>query len=300
MDYGFENDQFYIEYTACSRPHGSMRYEQELYAKNLAESSTDLWLGLSGGVDSQSVLHSFRQIDYPLRSVFFYMPGYNDQEYENVKILENKYQIDVSIIDLDPMSYKDEIEKDAADNDIPALIPVLQKKFLEQLPDDCDFITTGIDPFVYVDPNSFSSYFYQGYYLPEICRTRAMASLNRKGKNILWGLSSEFLMSIIDDEIFRSAIASARYFDGLGIDIPGKNIKTHDRYDCYIKPLIYAKYWKDELIYFPKLHGAEKINYIGGNPKFKKHAVSIPYYDFLKFMNRNDESKRKFYSNVAE
>jgi hypothetical protein len=76
-----------------------------------------------------------------------------------------------------------------------------------------------------------------------------------------------------------------------------------DRWDYYIKPLLYGKYWKDELTYFPKFAGKENIDFINVDPKYwmfmKTHAAAIPYYEFTDFMKTQGSVKKRYYENVT-
>lgn len=300
MKYGFDNGKFYIDYQSCKDGHGNMREESDRRAVELAEQGGKFMLSFSGGLDSQSVLHSFVTQDIPLETAFLYLPNYNDNEYQQVKELDKKFGVKTHIIDMDPMSVKDEVEQLAIDLDITAKNNLLQLLFLKQLPDDYNFIQIVHDPFVYVYPDYKQYGYYQGYYLPEISRERAFKHLNRTGKNIFYGDKPEFLASILDDDIFKAGITSARYYDGNGAQVPGKYLKTVDRWDYYVKPLIYAKYWGDELTYYPKYQGFENIEYLNGNDNFKKHAVIFYYDKFLEFLNTPGQLTYRMYENVPE
>jgi hypothetical protein len=300
MIYGFENNKFYINFYPCQRKHGNMREETDARALELAESGSKFILSFSGGIDSQAVLHSFYKYNIPLETAFLYLPKYNDQEYEQVKILDKKYNRKTWIIDLDPIAIKKEILAISEKLDITAKNNILQRKFLSLLPDNYDFIQMVHDP--YVLPLKNNSYYIQSYYMPEISRQRALDSLERNGKNIFYGDTTEFLMSIIDDEIFKSAIISFQYYDGNGLNHPNKNLKTVDRWDFYIKPLIYAKYWGNELIYFPKFAGFENIDYLHGNihMQTRKHMIAVDYKEFLDFNNDIGSEPKRFFENVKE
>ncbi len=298
MNYGFENGKFYVDITPCSRPHGNMREETDRKTRELAETGSKFILSFSGGVDSQSVLHSFHTQNIPLETAFLYLPGYNDNEYEQVQIIDKKYGRKTWVIDIDPISCKDEIIKVSEELDISAKNNVMQRKFLSMLPDGYDFIQMAHDP--YVNKYNDIVYYVQSYYLPEISRQRALDSLNRTGKNIFYGDSSEFLMSIIDDDVFKAAVSTMQYFDGNGLEKDRTYLKSVDRWDYYIKPLIYGKYWKDELIYFPKYAGFEKVEYLYGNEKLtqKQHMVGIEYHKLLEWCNKIGGKTHRFYENV--
>jgi hypothetical protein len=291
MNYGFENNQFYVEFPALTRVPGNMREESDRRARELAENHHKLILGMSSGVDSQSVLHSFFTQGIPLDCVFYYMPGYNDIEYEQLQLVKKKYGVRIDIIDLDPIQYEEQVMKIAQDQCIHP-VQVMQSIFTGLLPDDADVIQMIHDPFVHITPDN-KFYFYQGYHSPEVARMRSMELLKRKGKYIPYGDPSEFLYSILNDDVYQSAMHTHRYFDGNGLCKENFHLDSVDRWDYYIKPIIYGKYWKDELLYFPKFGGWENVPFMKNEPSnpelkltvgnlYRKTAVLIPYFEFIK------------------
>lgn len=296
MNFGFENNKFYVDIPPCKRAPGTMRKESDLRALEIAEAGSKLMLCMSSGVDSQAVLHSFYEQGIPIECVFFYMPGYNDIEYAQLKEVENKWKIKVQIIDLDPMRLESDVLDTCCRLEVYP-IQALQKEFIKLLPDNCDIVQMIHDPFVYVSPtNKF--YYYQGRSSSEIARIRVHDSLNRKGRFVAYGDTSEFLYSILADSTFRAALYTSRYFDGNGLTKPGIRLTTVDRWDYYIKPIIYGKYWADELIYFPKYGGWENIPFMEEEFNWhRNHAIAIPYFEFLDYLKIEKTTKR-FYENV--
>lgn len=296
MKYGFDDNKFYVEYSSCSRTVGNMRQESDRRALEIAEKGSRLVLCLSAGVDSQSVLHSFYTQAIPIECVFFYMPGYNDVEYDNLKIIKDKYRINCDIIDLNPIEIKDKV---LADVELYKLSTnqAIQKAFISLLPSEIDIVQMVHDPFVKISSTQ-QFYYFQGYHDPEISKLRLHNALNRKGKFIAYGQTSEFLYSILNDDVYKSALYTHRYFDGNGLKKEGAELITLDRWDYYIKPLIYGKYWKDELIYFPKFGGWENIPYSKGNKWFRKNAVAIPYFEFLDHLSSGPGKTARYYENV--
>lgn len=296
MIHGFENEKWYMEYSSCRYVPGNMRQESDRRAVQIAETSSKIMLSLSGGVDSQSMLLSFLQQDIPVESAFLYLPGYNDHEYKNLKFIERKYGIKTHIIDLDPYKYKDEMEEEAEKYDIQ-INSILQKKFLSFLPEDYDFIQMVHDPYVHINRDG-DPFWFQGYNSFEMVRQRAFDLLPRSGKVIFYGDTSEFLVSILDEEILWSCIHSWQYFKGNGLTKPNSSfvfLDTTDRWDYYIKPLIYGKYWKDELTYFPKSAGFENIPFLLTPLKMRDRSFMTelrPFVDFLK--SCNGETKRYY------
>jgi hypothetical protein len=299
MIYGFDKNKFYIDFISCQEPCENFKQEHEKRARKIADENPKRFLSLSGGLDSQAVLHSFITQDISIETVFFYCPTYNDNEYEQIKILDKKYGIKTRVIDLDPLECRDEIEQLSIELDLPGKNHLLQRKFLSYLPRDYTFIQMLHDPYVYTNPTSKNKYFCVGYYWDEISRKRALDSLGRTGTNIIYGDSPEMKASVFNDPIFNAALNSYDYFGSNGIEILGRNIKTLDIWDYYAKPLLYGHYWKDSLIYFPKFQGFERISYLNEKTKkARKYLISIPYVDFVNFLNTPNSIKKRIYENV--
>lgn len=299
MIYGFVDGKFYVDLVSCSRSYLNLREEYKLRSLEIFNSTNNPILSFSGGLDSQAVLHSFLELGINIKTVFLYLPNYNDEELEQIRILDKKYNIKTEIIDIDPYQCKKEINDLSSELDIPGKNHLLQRKFLSMLPEDCDLIQAMPEPFIYINPLSQNKYYYQGYYTAEISRQRALDSLNRSGKNILFGDSPELQASILNDDVFEAAIVTSEYFDNNKLVAQGKNLLTLDRYDYYIKPLIYGKYWKDELIYFPKFTGFENIDFLNEKTKkIKKHAIVIPYREAKDFISQTGRVQKRFFENV--
>lgn len=299
MKHGWDNEKFYVEYHGASRPVGNMREESDLRAKEIAEAGGNIVVCNSGGLDSQSVIQSFRDVGCPVETVFMYLPGFNDHEYEQVKFIDKKYQITTQIVDLDIMSLKDDIEQLSKDYDISSKNQVLQSIFVSKLPTDAHVVQLITHPVCLPLADYTELVYYAGYYVEDISRDRAFSKLNRTGKNIFFGHTEEYLLSILQDDTFRGALESARYFDGnnLNVDEPSVHPNDVDRWDYYIKPIIYGKYWGNTLTYFPKSNGFEKIQFLKGNPVYRKHACIIRYYELLDILKTPGAVKR-VYENV--
>jgi hypothetical protein len=227
-----------------------------------------------------------------------YLPGYNDNEYQNLKIVNKKFGIKTHIIDIDPHFCRAELEAEAAEHNIQ-INSILQKKFLSLVPSDYDFVAMVHDPYIYID-DKFNFYWYQGHYSVESVRWRAFELVERSGKFIFFGDSSEFLASILNEELLWSCLTAWRHYKNNGINRRGShlNLQTEDRWDFYVKPFIYGKYWKDELIYFPKFSGFENISYLQTPLPSKEHAVLVPLKEFVNFLNSGNASPKRYYQNL--
>lgn len=299
MNYGFdENNNFYIEYPTITRPVGTMREETERRAVELFEQNPKIAISLSSGIDSQSILHSFVTQGIPFTAFFMLLPNYNNFEFNNIKVLEKKYGFKVNVVRIDPIAEREDIEDQAREYDCHPLA-ILHKKFLTQIPEDYDFLQMVHDPFVYISSTD-RFWFVQSYYDMECTKMRIFDTVPRTGKNIMYGNTSEFLLSVIDDEIYRSAVYTHRYFDTNGLKKDGTLLTSVDRYDYYIKPLLYGKYWQDELIYFGKYVGDEEIKYIrNATVDFRKKGIMIEYAKFVNALKTQGNAVR-YYHNMPD
>jgi hypothetical protein len=252
-------------------------------------------LGISSGLDSQAVMHSFCSQGLTIDYAFLYMPGYNEIEFNQLQILIKKYCINPRIVELDPNKLKNELIEEYHSSGI-APNQNLHKKFLSMLPANCDFIQGihGPDfffkdgvPFIIETANSL-----------ELSRLIAFQSLERPGKIIGWERTSEILASLLTDDVVTSFIYSYNYMSHNRLVYnDGSPIPLIDYWDLYIKPYIYGKYWKDELEYFPKYQGCEEIDWIMAERwhNFDKNRVAISYWNLVNHLKSQSGTTRRFH-----
>lgn len=278
INFGFNDNKFYVEYAGCVRPVGNLRQEFEIRARDLHKNFSSLCVSLSSGLDSQSVLHSFYTQKLPVKCAFLYMPGFNETEFANIQTLKNKYDVEFIVVEMDPMAIKDEVMHLHEQLKLPPN-QIIHRKFLEQLPDDLNLIQGIHGPdllfkdekwFMLESANSF-----------EISRLRAQQSIQgRMGGVIGWERTSEILLSILTDDTTLAFMHAYNYISNNKLIYQdGSEIPIIDYWDLYIKPFIYGKYWKDELEYFPKIQGVEGIDYIENGPRnqMQKNLTAVSY-----------------------
>lgn len=294
MNYGFENNKFFVEYLPCSRPVGSLRAESDARARDLYAENQKLILCTSSGLDSQTALFSFKNQGIPIECAFMYMPGYNDNELENIKLLEKRYGYKTEVITIHPDRLKDEVIDLAKQFDTNPH-HVLHYKFVEQLPSDYNVIQVVHDPWIISKNNTH--YVYHSFYDPEISRYETLRNLPRDGEIKLFGDSSELFLSSISDKIFDYFLDSWQYFDGNGLQRYGTEMHHIYRYDYYIKPLLYSKHWGNELIYFPKFAGYEKIEWLRDMLKEakKEKMCVIDRKELIAYLQSQNSPARRYY-----
>lgn len=293
MDYGIDNGRFYIEHTSCERMPGTLRQESELRAQELYKENNKIILCTSSGLDSQTALHSFKSQGIPVECAFMHLIGYNDSEYENIKLLEKKYGYKTVIIEINPDDVKDEcIELANRYDSNPHHI--LHYKFVEQLPSDYNIIQVIHDPWIVTKKQTGKHYIFHSFYDPEIARYNPLASI----RNIrMFGDSSEFFASSISDSMFSNFLDSWQYYEGNNLVRQGKPIHDVFRYEYYIKPMLYAKHWRDDLMYFPKFAGYENISWMQDlQDKVKRERMCFIEYKYLvNFLLHENSGTHRFY-----
>lgn len=286
MIFGFEDQTYYTEFTSPGRQIGNMREELDATIQTFSNRSNKTIVSLSSGLDSQVVLNSFATQGLPFQAAFLYLPGYNEVEYQNLKILENKYKFKSWVVDIDANSIKDELLHESTQNNVPPN-HLLQRKFLSMLPTDYDFVQGIEGPDVIFKNKNF--YYMDAYWSFEHARLRTLQSLPRSGAILNVEKSSEaFVASILLDDIYTAYLQSHSYFMNNNLqEADGSKVPQLYFWNYYVKPLMLGKYWGNELCYFPKYQGPEGIEWLV-NPSvtqdYTKDAVFVNLAAFKKFL----------------
>lgn len=306
MKLGFENNKFYVEYTSPRRPIGNMRQELDYMVKEISDSSKDkLLLSLSSGLDSQVILHSLHQQQLPYQCAFLYHPGYNDSEYENLKILENKYGFKTVIIDIDPNKVKDEILEQAyAENQLPNNF--MHKKFISLLPEDLDVLIGIEGPDFILGREKKRKFIMQAYNGFENTKLRTLRSAPRSGKVLTVDRdknSDAFLASILNDSIVRGYVNSLRYIEENEVyTAKGVKVPVIWNWNIYIKPIIMGRYWREELEFFPKSMGVEKIDWIMDCPiklDYEYNVAFVEYKELIEFLLQTEKETLRVFDHKS-
>ena len=298
MHFGLKNNRFWVEFDSCTSPVGNLREESEKQARFLYNENPNLLLGLSSGLDSQIVLHSFYSQGMRIPCAFLHMPGYNDVEYNQLTLLEQKYDFKCQVVSIDPIACRGEILAEAFETKIHAN-QLLQKKFLKALPTDCNFIQGIEGPNIIKSNNKF--YFFESYNSFEKLRLRAFDSLNRTGKVISWERSPEMMCSILTDTVFKAFLSSYEYSARHNVVYSNSSvIDFKDRWDVFVKHIMYGQYWNDELLYFPKYQGPENIDYVMNSPKpdYMSQCSYIRYDGLVKHLTTANGRKLTAWENT--
>lgn len=302
MKSGFENNKFYIEYESPGRLIGTFREELELAVRKISEQSGDkLLLSLSSGLDSQVVLHSFHSQGLPFKCAFMHMPGYNDHEYNNIKKLEEKYGFECIVVEIHPDQVKEEI---LAESDSRHILPnhFMHKKFLSMLPEDLDFLAGIEGPDIVIGKQSGKKLLMEAYWNYENTRLRVLKEVERSGKvlNLDRNETSDALLaSILRDPILKGYVSSIDYIVNNDlVDGSGKKPSIIFNWNYYIKPIIMGRYWFNELMYFPKSMGIEKVDWIMNNPLRQPYNVDVAFIEYwylVRFLTQDKKDTLRIY-----
>ena len=308
MIYGLdENDKFYVEYTACPEPIGTVRQEMEKSCIRLAnEAQSKVLISLTSGLDSQVLLHTFHTLGLPYECAFMYHPGYNDFEYNNIKILEKKYGFKCTIVEIDPFAIREEIEASAIATGIPAEHHMM-KKFLAQLPEDQDFCQ-GIESFDFVFRQG-KAYCMESWTAIEVASQRALKQVERSGKIVCIDRRApfdNFALAYLSDPVVTGYINGLEYIKGNGLveKETGEPPPLIFSWEYYVKPIIYGIYWGKELEIFPKYVSTEKVDFIM-NPvdsrlrhNYKNKCVFVPRDELIEHLTNWGSNKVKRFTQI--
>jgi len=265
MKYGIdEYGKFYVEYTACSRPIGTVREELEAACVRVAK-DTDILIHLSGGLDSQILVHSFHSLGLDYQAAFLYHPGYNETELEQVRFLERKYGFKCIVISMNPDQHRAEAENYSLRTGIPPE-HYLMNLFTEQLPGNCD-ILQGIDSPDLIFKSDGKCYCLEAWTTIALARMRSLDMVQRKGRIVAIDRRAEFnefALAYLTDPVVDGYINSISYTLGNGLveKESGEAPPVPFYWEYFVKPLIIGTHWKKELEYFPKFSSQRQIDWI--------------------------------------
>jgi len=293
LNFGFDEGKFYIDYYPAGRMVGTLREEFNKRAVELYTNVPNLVLGISSGLDSQAVMHSFFTQGIDIDYAFLYHPGCNTVELEQLRILEKKYSFKAQIVEIDAFKIKDEVMDLHRKLDLPPN-QILHRKFLEALPKDKTIIQGIHGPDFFYKNNAWHIVETANSF--EIARLRSFQTVEgRSGGVIGWERTGPITLSLLLDDVVQAFLKSYNYISKNGLIYEsGDKIPFIDNWDLYIKPFIYGKYWGDELEYFPKYQGPEKIDYIMNGPRhqYNKNVTAISYDRLVRHLKEGVDKLR--------
>ena len=300
MAYGFQDDKFFIDFIACTRSVDSPRSEFAERASTINKNHSNLILSFSGGIDSQATFLAFKDAGIDIPCAFMHLPGYNDNEYENTMQCVKKWNIDLHVVKIDPFKEKDNILKESNKLQIPPN-QILHSFFLNKLPIKFTLIEgfNGPDPFVYKGKH----YILESANSVEYARLRAYKTLCKARTVVGFEKDEHILLSVLKDGTMTAMCNAWDYYNISGLSFLGEEpISVINYWDLFIKPIFYGKYWGDDLIYFPKYQGCEKIDFIvnGMEHRYRENQIFVNIKEIINFLENGDGTKRYWQRNHSQ
>lgn len=268
-------------FEGVTRHVGNLREENLLRARFLYEQNPKITLGFSGGIDSQITYLSFLEQDIPVECVFMHYPGYNDNEYNNIKKFKERYPMQLEVFEVDPYQLKDKILELGAQHKIHP--HQMLHQHLVSLIDRDRLYVQGVEAPLLI-PIEGIFYYWESPQWHEWGRKRALEMLERPGKEVLWDKNSEMTLCFMRDPIYQAFMKAGDYFQFNGILHHGQKVSKLSYWDLYVKPIFFHHYYKNELIYFPKNQGPENIDFLMQmrTPEVLKRYAKIPVSQLIK------------------
>lgn len=294
MIYDYNHGIFSISYHSCTNDRKNFREQCEDYAVQLkTKYKENLALSLSSGLDCQLVLHSFYKSNIDINCFFMHLPGHNDTEVEQIEVLEKKYNIKVNKIEIDIFKRKDEILSLSKATDIHPWQIVYFFYFLE-IDDRFNLIKGFEGPDFCRDDNKFK--LIQSYHSSEISKVRAYTLTGKPNDLICYDYNDQLLFSLLKDPIVKSYLNAYNYYEKANLRLSNRTrskVGPIDRWDLFLKPIVYAHHWKEELEYFPKKVGCETIDFIAEYEahRYRDNMVLVDLEDLLHHFEHGDGFK---------
>jgi hypothetical protein len=290
--YGFVDDRFVIKINSSNKSNQTYKEACMSRAEDLYKNLKNPVLAIGGGTDSQVVLNCFYDQNYKIDCVFRYYKNYNTHELEWVHRLQKKYNFNLIQIDIDPDKIQSEILEEYEKTDIHP-IELIYKNFISMLPEDFDVIQGIEGPFIVKGKSKL--HYLDSYNTYGFLRRRAVEMLDRKGKLINFEKNSDILLATLQDEIYNSFLETYEYFEGHTFTKELKN-NLIDQWDLYIKPFLYHKHWKNDIIYFPKYMGSESIPWLNLYRTFyRQRMILIELQEMKEFLKSGGDNYKEFY-----
>ena len=209
----------------------------------------------------------------------------------------------------------DEFCKQSIEHDILNKYSLLHAYYMSLMPEDYTFVQhsgPNLKYEIWKNLNNNEIYHRLGYQSNDVSKMRAFNLYNKKNKPVLFSHFGEHLLSVFQDEIFISGLYASDFWPVIN----GKKSQELGRlkqneelfkrctmYDPYIKGIVYGKYWKDELEYFPSstlpMHNLEFYGDIGYNTGNRKKildtTVLIPMDELYNVLDSNESICKKYY-----
>lgn len=281
-------DNFSVTYTSPSRDFSNIRDELNNDAVNINKKYGQVYVAYSGGIDSQLIARSFKDMNLDCEYVFLHCPGYNDVDYKQVEHSASVLGIKVNTITLDLDSKREEWELDNLNNKVNYISQYPFKYLSDQLTVNIPIVSQGRNEPSIVFSESGKGYVYHN--LNEAMQLRF--NLMGKDRIILdFPNSIESIASYYTDKNMQTFVKTAKYYTENEFKVAPSQL-----FNTYAKPFVKGQYYKEnELVWYTKLTGYEdfpewirKLDYI------EETRVFVPYWELVDFLENTRNRTRTF------
>jgi hypothetical protein len=289
----FTNDSsgFKVTYNSPTRKFKDLREEFNNDALTLGKEGP-VYISFSAGVDSQIIARCFIDMKIDAEFVFLYIKNHNEQEYQQVIECEKYWGISVKKIELDLKKFKTKWIKDNQSNPVDSLVQYPFLYLSSQLEESWPIVTQGkSEPaLVGINPNKIAVY--HNFYEAMELRFNLM---NRYRTVYDFPFSPEAIASYYTDDNMKTFASTIKYFGNNNLQFEGAPVQYNQYYNTYAKPFVKGKYFKNDILWFSKLTGAEKypdwLLKMGFSPNTR---VSVPYWDLVNFLSNELDSSKDY------
>lgn len=283
-----DNSTFSVKYISPARKISNLREEFKNDALLISKAYGKVYLAFSSGVDSQIILRSFLDAKVEFEAVFLYVKGHNEIEYRQLLECQRFFGIDIRVIEVEVEELKAEWLRDNSNNSVNSLVQYPFDYLSKQLEEDWPIVTQGKSEPAIVGNNK-SCCIYHNYY--EAMELRF--SLIRRHREVIdFPFSPEAIASYYTDDNLKTFVSTYGYYTANNRS-PSEILQS---FNNFAKPFVKGRYFKNDILWFPKLNGAEEypewLLQMDFNTDFR---VSVPYWDLTKFLE-NSTSQEKIYS----
>ena len=293
IEYSQDPSNFYVRYNAPNRDYSDLRTEFNIDAESIKKQYSSSYVLFSTGVDSQIITRCFIDSNVNTEYIFLNSVGYSDPELQRIKECEKFYGIKVRVIDIDINTFKDQwIER--SKNEYPVSIYHYPFEYLSSiLEKDYPIITQGANDPALIGNNYKNMSVYCNYYEGMQQRFRLMS----KHRPVLdFPFSPEAISSYYTDTNVKSFVNSIQYYIETDLEKHKKPLTKSQYWNIFGKPMTKSRHFKDDIIWYGKLHGYELYPEWVGHPKYliKETRVTVPYWDLVNFLENNRSTHKDY------
>lgn len=282
ITYDLVDNKFIVKYESPARPFGNLREELNNDTKRINNEHGKVYVAFSSGVDSQVILRCFLDMQADFEPFFIHVKDRNDFEYDNVKRAEQFYGIKIKILELKLYEHREEWLKRKEIEKSPTLIHHPFEWASKQLPENFPIIMSGANEPALVGNSNYGMFIYHNYMESLSLRFNIIS----KHRPIFdFPYSSESLAAYYCDDLIKTYADVIDYYtdNGLISIEQGKDFDLY-KFNYYIKSLLKGKYFKKDILWYPKKTGYE--NY----PKWMNLNLNYPeetsvYVPYTKLVN---------------